>query len=99
MEPSIEIRRGSRDSARHSRDAKANDFTGGRHAGSLEALRVTRPEAVDLETIKFMSKYSITSIAMVQIGQYYSCLSKRLPNVAALHAMLRVGGIIAENVL
>ena len=31
-------------------------FHGGLHAGSLEALRVTRPEAVDLERINFDPK-------------------------------------------
>ena len=46
MEPSIELRWGTRNPAGHTRDAKPNDFTAGRHAGSLEALRVTRPEAV-----------------------------------------------------
>jgi hypothetical protein len=31
--------------------AELQSFLGGKHAGSLEALRVTRPEAVDLEDI------------------------------------------------
>jgi hypothetical protein len=33
------------------------------HAGSLEALRVTRPEAVDLEKIKFSGSAAATAIA------------------------------------
>jgi hypothetical protein len=42
-----------------SHSARPMSLYGGRHAGSLEALRVARPEAVDLESIKDVMKMDV----------------------------------------